>query len=113
MDRLESLTPPIPREGGMVVMNDVSNLGQCCRCGWIGPPLKQDASGPLPRRGGRTRRWPARAISTLCPVCNVDALHPKPAPATAMLRQASKPKVARNAPCPCGSGKKAKKCCHP
>ena len=28
------------------------------------------------------------------------------------VRRAS-PKVGRNEPCPCGSGKKAKKCCHP
>jgi SEC-C motif-containing protein len=34
------------------------------------------------------------------------AEHPKPAPS-----QRTQPKVGRNEPCPCGSGKKYKKCC--
>lgn len=85
-----------PRPHGPVVMNDVSNLGQCVRCAWVGPPLSEDP--------------------TWCPRCNhadlygpdvmvgyVVADHPRPVPA---------PKVARNAPCPCGSGVKAKRCCH-
>ncbi|MBT5120243.1 MAG: hypothetical protein HOM34_05935, partial [Planctomycetes bacterium] len=33
------------------------------------------------------------------------------APMTEAPEQVSKPKVARNAPCPCGSGKKYKQCC--
>ncbi|MBI4422535.1 MAG: YchJ family protein [Elusimicrobia bacterium] len=36
----------------------------------------------------------------------VEALAPKPAP---VMREA--PKIGRNEPCPCGSGKKHKKCC--
>lgn len=38
---------------------------------------------------------------------------PKPAPGikAAMQRPTTKPKVGRNDPCPCGSGKKYKKCC--
>ncbi len=33
------------------------------------------------------------------------------APLVAHHRRKSVPKVGRNAPCPCGSGKKYKKCC--
>lgn len=36
------------------------------------------------------------------------AVEQKPAPATSGL-----PKPGRNAPCPCGSGKKFKRCCEP
>ena len=37
------------------------------------------------------------------------------APRTAPAEPVSAPQLptARNAPCPCGSGKKAKRCCHP
>lgn len=29
------------------------------------------------------------------------------------IKVRTEPKIRVNAPCPCGSGKKAKKCCHP
>lgn len=29
------------------------------------------------------------------------------------IKVRTEPKIQVNAPCPCGSGKKAKKCCHP
>jgi len=35
---------------------------------------------------------------------------PKPQPAPA--QQDNEPKVGRNEPCPCGSGRKYKKCCY-
>ncbi|MBE0565935.1 MAG: SEC-C domain-containing protein, partial [Krumholzibacteria bacterium] len=35
----------------------------------------------------------------------------RPAPAAARPVQREEPKVGRNDPCPCGSGKKYKKCC--
>jgi preprotein translocase subunit SecA len=56
---------------------------------------------PLARRGdGRSRRDPAMAPTR--------RLHSSAAPA---LAPAMKAKVGRNDPCPCGSGKKYKKCC--
>lgn len=41
----------------------------------------------------------------------VGALRPSPSAKVALTTPASPPKVGRNDPCPCGSGKKFKKCC--
>lgn len=87
-----------PRPHGPVVMNDLSNLGQCVRCAWVGPPLHEDP--------------------TWCPHCNhadlygPDVMPPPADRVRAALKVVKRPKVARNAPCPCGSGVKAKRCCH-
>jgi hypothetical protein len=59
-------------------------LAGCTRCGWRGVPAYVN--------GER---------SNLCPKCEG---------APSAERQVKK--VGRNDPCPCGSGKKAKKCCH-
>ncbi len=59
------------------------------------------AALPLaPPGGGRRRREPAGMPTR--------ALRPAAAPA---LAPATKARVGRNDPCPCGSGKKYKKCC--
>jgi len=47
----------------------------------------------------------------LIPVCVLDIADYWRAARTAPMRQSSGPKTGRNDPCPCGSGKKFKKCC--
>ncbi len=56
-------------------------------------------------------------VGGTCPLCpfwaNIDRFthEPKAAPTSASSEADSKPSVGRNDPCPCGSGKKFKKCC--
>lgn len=87
--------PPVQqREAGPMIaasergMVDLANRGdndqaRCTRCDWSGVPT-----------------YIAGKACTYCPACeeNPPAL--------------TSSKVARNGPCPCGSGRKAKKCCH-
>jgi len=47
----------------------------------------------------------------LIPACVLDIADYWRATRTAPLRQSSGPKAGRNDPCPCGSGKKFKRCC--
>lgn len=84
--------------GGMLDFNG-NGIAGCTRCGYRGVGSKDD-----PR----------------CPVCQgaieTDQLHealPSSERAgTWNLPRRVAPNVPRNAPCPCGSNRKAKKCCH-
>lgn len=80
--------PPVPQVGGMLDFN-ANGIAGCTRCGWRGVPSIIDG-----------------AASTFCPSCEGE-----PAP----LVKAASPvgRTPRNAPCPCGSGAKFKKCCGP
>lgn len=86
---MTSLTPAIIRDGGMLDFN-CHGIAGCVRCGWRGVASKAD-----PR----------------CPNCQAAPETDKAWRELERVR-AGAPRVSRNAPCPCGSGKKAKKCCH-
>ncbi|MFP4387774.1 MAG: SEC-C metal-binding domain-containing protein [Desulfococcaceae bacterium] len=63
--------------------------------------------GPLHRKGqGRRTRGRSRVPPKGRPLV---FLRRKAAPGETVVRD--QPKIGRNAPCPCGSGKKYKKCC--
>lgn len=103
-----------PPEGGMLDLYHALWLKdgkpeQCPRCGWEGQPTY--------RRG---------IPSSECPSCEgfgdeIDLREVEPAYPIHVLRRGiltpgkpravAQPKVGRNDPCPCGSGKKHKKCC--
>ena len=53
----------------------------------------------------------ARVLDDLFAVIEARKGGPAEASYTAKLFAAGAPKIARNAPCPCGSGRKYKKCC--
>lgn len=82
-------------ERGMLDLT--GDLARCCAagCGWEGIPT-------------HIRGKP----STHCPACerpdDEDVIN---AELDAAERRAAMPKVGRNEPCPCGSGRKFKKCC--
>jgi hypothetical protein len=71
-------------------------IARCCRCGWAGIPAYS--------RG---------VASTRCPSCerpdDYDAIMSE---LDDEARRRSLPKVGRNEPCSCGSGKKSKRCCY-
>lgn len=70
-----------PCYGGYVFFND-RGTAACVQCGWSGVPTVIDG-----------------VISTRCPACDE------------RLGAIIIPKVGRNDPCSCGSGKKFKRCC--
>lgn len=82
---IESLPAPTP---GSLFHHQETGLSGCPRCGWSGVATILD--------GERQH---------VCPACGIDY--------AAELREDTRrvEKVARNAPCPCGSGRKHKKCC--
>lgn len=101
--------PTIPREGGSLALGGHTAL--CMKCGWRGVPTSvPDAIPPKCWAQDEHGRWfkaPRRsegAVSTFCPPCETAPMVDEE---YALL---TIPKVARNAPCPCGSGKKFKKC---
>jgi hypothetical protein len=73
-------------------------VARCCKadCGWEGAPIY---------RNGQP--------STHCPSCEgPDDYDEIEAELDAEEARRALPKVGRNEPCPCGSGKKAKRCCY-
>lgn len=78
--------PRIPRRGGLAFHRPEGPSG-CPACGWCGVPTLV---------GGRK--------TDDCPRCDTAGDYE--------LLSAPATKVGRNQPCPCGSGKKAKKCCY-
>jgi hypothetical protein len=70
-------------------------IARCAACGWSGVPTYL---------GGRP--------STHCPSCEQEPDEVIDAELDAEESRRDLPKVGRNEPCPCGSGKKAKKCCY-
>jgi hypothetical protein len=78
-------------------MLDLSSMpARCCRadCGWVGTPTYIDGEA-----------------STKCPSCESEYEEIE-AELDAEEARRALPKVGRNEPCPCGSGKKAKRCCY-
>lgn len=55
------------------------------------------------------RIYPSRDAALLAGVAASNVMQMRQSPTS---RQLSRGKVGRNEPCPCGSGKKFKKCCH-
>lgn len=78
-------TIPLPRRGGRLVFSELGVAG-CPSCGWRGVPTVL----------GHVRQED-------CPVCDAEDY--------AALGRADGKAPGRNEPCPCGSGKKSKKCC--
>lgn len=88
-------------------------LARCRSCGWDGVPTFAGGTGPSigepddrrPTQGGTTELW--------CPKCQtaplVDAMRRSHLPPAGVPVRVG-PKVGRNAPCPCGSNIKAKRC---
>jgi hypothetical protein len=70
-------------------------FAKCYGCGWEGIPTLLEGSP-----------------STFCPSCETvpDTVIEEELDAEEARR--AMPKVGRNEPCPCGSGKKSKKCCY-
>jgi preprotein translocase subunit SecA len=64
----------------------------------------EDAQGMAMRRGGQNLMQQQPAVDEMGTNTSESDLRPRP-----VVRQ--QPKVGRNDPCPCGSGKKYKKCC--
>jgi hypothetical protein len=75
------------------------------------PELTQRSMGSLRRRGQEHletfRRYAAQPV--LQPLAEFEKSQPRPA--RPRVRRADGRKVGRNDPCPCGSGRKFKKCC--
>lgn len=73
--------------------NDGKGIARCTAadCGYEGPPTYLE---------GKAQRN--------CPVCEKPDLDK----IAEEIEHENRPKVARNAPCPCGSGVKGKKCCY-
>lgn len=94
---------------------DVSQFpARCTRCDWEG---SAPASGECPAcegaRGSEEAEWVALLehpefanVGPGRPLYRIRRRRAEPA------RLSAGPKVRRNAPCPCGSGRKAKKCCY-
>lgn len=82
--------------GSLVYRQEPGGWGPagCLRCGWRGVPV----SAPPEEEG-------AVAFDHRCPACEIAPL------VDAEYRALDGPRPARNAPCPCGSGVKFKKCC--
>lgn len=90
--------PAIPKSGGMLDFN-CNGVAGCGRCGWRGVPTVVDG-----------------VESTFCPRCERGPGGPgqvllPPTPRVALRQPPRAGKPSRNAPCPCGSGVKHKKCC--
>lgn len=98
---MSSETPSISVWGGALTVNCLGVAG-CWKCGWRGVP-------PQVRAGRRTDV--DQRLSTFCPSCERTGLE-RALRRGIVLKAPTASSVRRNAPCPCGSGKKAKKCCH-
>jgi len=88
----------IPVFGGTLDFNG-NGIAGCVRCGWRGVPVTRGRLHGRRRDHGDGSYVGHEVIdpvrSTFCPACEPE--RPE--------------RVPRNAPCPCGSGRKAKKCC--
>lgn len=82
----------LPRSPGSLCLNSETGVAGCIKCGWRGVARPDE-------HGGTDRR---------CPSCEIA---PETDAEYAALCRPQAPKVGRNEPCPCGSGKKFKKCC--
>jgi hypothetical protein len=75
------------------------------------PPAAVPSAGstdpPPPPRRSPVRERPLTSQAPVFAAVGVDRDHPRPEP------HQSPGKVGRNSPCPCGSGKKFKRCCGP
>jgi len=69
-----------------------------------------DPAGPAPIRAPREAMLRELGLKEESPV-RAQAGHQTPQAPIPIEGISSKPKVGRNAPCPCGSGRKYKKCC--
>jgi hypothetical protein len=135
----ERISPPEPVEMTPELVSSIQERMNEYYMGWLDTPLPA-LGGKTPRQACRTeagRQEVAMLIRTMPDPVGPTSVR---APREAMLRElglqkeskpkpsvglqeshapipirdiSSKPKVARNAPCPCGSGRKYKKCCGP
>jgi hypothetical protein len=88
----------------------------CTKCGWRGVPR---AKAEPPRRGTTRRNLrvaapnvtSAEGLDNRCPACELGAETQADWNELTRPRRAEA-KPGRNDPCDCGSGKKAKRCCH-
>lgn len=111
----------------MLVFHE-NGTASCCNslagCSWHGVPTFTGGRLVRPPRWirtptGRMEQLPGKREGSVpdprCPACGLDAeyaeIERELAPRRLVAPPRAKPKVARNAPCPCGSGLKSKKCC--
>jgi hypothetical protein len=87
---------PVTAERGMLDLSMHGGLARCCAagCGWEGVPTYIDGKP-----------------STRCPSCETEPDAAIEAELDAEAARRAMPKVGRNEPCFCGSGRKFKKCC--
>lgn len=103
---------------------DSNGVAGCTRCGWRGVPTHRPTPKPKGWRSQVVDRqgdvvphpWPGEGeMETFCPVCEVvedyDVRRGLAVDDAGTVRRIEA-KVARNDPCPCGSGRKAKRCCY-
>lgn len=92
MELEDAITPRGP--GSLVHRHDGDGWGPsgCTKCGWRGVPSFNRAGEP----------------SNVCPACEQGPA--SDAEYAELEQKQAWGKVGRNDPCPCGSGKKAKKC---
>lgn len=84
-------TPQAEQTGGLLFTRPDGVAG-CPGCGWTGVPSSFDGQ-----------------VSTFCPVCE-SPFDQEWEDALRMEKLTGGRKVGRNEPCPCGSGRKYKKC---
>lgn len=108
---------PAPSPGMVCHARGGRGVSTCMTCRDSGVPTKVGG-----RKVGRVRRYfpgwtPVRTVegSTVlhtCPHCDDEGDYLEHELLRGRGRQRRVTKVPRNDPCPCGSGKKAKRCCH-
>lgn len=86
---------------------DACTHAQLCGQGYV-----RNVEDEIGYWAGFHEKPPAKPVGELPPLPLVPQRQPiMPAPAPVLPRVRESPKVGRNDPCPCGSGKKYKKCC--
>jgi hypothetical protein len=132
----ERISPPEPIEMTPELADSLQEMMDEHYISWLDTPLPA-LSGKTPRQACRTKAGRQEVTMLIRTMPDPGGPVPIRAPREAMLRElgleqesssapakgrgsgapipikdiSSKPKVPRNAPCPCGSGRKYKKCC--
>lgn len=133
----ERISPPEPIEMTPELANSLQEMMDKHYMGWLDTPLPA-LGGKTPRQAWRTKAGRQEATMLIRTMPDPSGPVPIRVPREALLRELGleeesplqpparhqrphapipveaipqKPKVARNAPCPCGSGRKYKKCC--
>lgn len=88
-----------------VVRLDVVDGVASCECGWSGVPTRDGCCPRCVEVPVTEALWQLELAERRVH----EQLNPQP---RVFVQREGVARVERNAPCPCGSGRKAKKCCH-